>query len=84
MMSFWFPSSIPFISFIPLGFETMGSLGPAAYKSISRAGRKFYDATGEMKSSEYIKQPCECKIVMRYAACLFAALPSRTLAKRYF
>lgn len=42
--------------FISPGFETIGAWKPAATKMIATIGRKIFECTGEIRSTEFLKQ----------------------------
>ena len=52
----------------PVGFETLGSWGPAARTFLSDIGRRIEQATGRERSSEFLRQRISMEIQRGNAA----------------
>ena len=52
----------------PVGFETLGSWGPAARTFLSDIGRRIEQATGRKRSSEFLRQRISMEIQRGNAA----------------
>ncbi|CAM1324600.1 Uncharacterised protein r2_g3335 [Pycnogonum litorale] len=61
--------------FVAAGFETLGSCGPSATKFIREIGNRIRQATGETRSSSFLRQKISVAIQRGNAACVTATLP---------
>jgi hypothetical protein len=56
--------------FVPVGIETYGTYGPQAMKLITKIGKKIQEATGEKRSTFYLKQRISIAIQKGNAQCV--------------
>lgn len=71
--------------FHPLGFETMGTWGPAAKRLIGMVGARLQAKNGEMRSLEFLKQQISLEIQRGNAASVIVtAPPQKNLNELYF
>ena len=61
--------------FIPTGFETFGSIGPAAEKFFGTLGKLIMRKTGEPRSLEFLKQRISLDIQRGNSASVLGTLP---------
>ena len=53
----------PTYEFIPLGFETLGALGPAAQEFLDTLGKRLRAASGCDRAGEYLRQRLSLEIL---------------------
>src|SRR5450631_1844906 len=71
--------------FVPIGVETMGSLGPEASSFINAIGKRLIANTGEKRASEYLKQRISIAIQRGNIASILATVPSsRSLGEIFY
>ncbi len=62
-------------TFIPIGFESMGSFDPQAAKLIADLGKRIFLKTGEPRSTQFLKQSISMNIQRGNAMCFMDSLP---------
>ena len=68
----------------PVGFETLGSWGPAARSFLSDIGRRVQQATGRERSSEFLRQRISMEIQRGNAASVMGTAETSKDWDRYF
>ena len=68
----------------PVGFETLGSWGPAARTFLSDIGRRIEQATGRERSSEFLRQRIGMEIQRGNAASVMGTAETSKDWDKYF
>ena len=68
----------------PVGFETLGSWGPAARTFLSDIGRRIEQATGRERSSEFLRQRISMEIQRGNAASVMGTAETSKDWDKYF
>jgi hypothetical protein len=64
----------PEYEFVPLGFETLGSMGPSATAFLRDLGRRLVAASGDERALEYLYQGLSLAILRGNAASVLGSL----------
>ena len=70
--------------FTPLGFETVGHWGPATLKFLRELGALLAQATGEPRSTAFLKQRLSVAIQRGNAAAVRGTVPEGVCLKKLF
>jgi hypothetical protein len=62
--------------FIPMGFETFGPWGTEAKELVCSIGRKLKEKTGDLRSTEFLKQRLSMEIQRGNAVSVMGTIPS--------
>ncbi|CAM1312028.1 Uncharacterised protein r2_g2239 [Pycnogonum litorale] len=62
-------------AFVPLGFETFGTLGPSTRSFIKTLGQKVRSSTADRRAASFLKQRLSVAIQRGNSVCILATLP---------
>ena len=66
--------------FLPLGFETLGAVGPAAREFLSSLGKRLCLTTGSARAGEYLMQRLSLELLRGNAGSIVGSLEQRDMA----